>query len=135
MPLSFSVDGDSTVFIATVIATEEGVDAGALNFSVRGLVKEHNPHLIPGASANVKIALGSTDNALLIPTRCIIPQARFNNIIVARKGKAAFVKVQTGVRRPFDIEIVSGLNAGDTVVTTGIQFIHPGNTLKFSSVK
>jgi hypothetical protein len=38
------------------------------------------------------------------------------------------------VRQSTDIEIVSGIQAGDTVVITGVQFIKPGSVLKFAKV-
>jgi membrane fusion protein (multidrug efflux system) len=135
MNVSFTVDGDSTHFTAQVIATEKSVDVEALNLKVRAKINGHNPQLLPGSSATVNLSLGSTENAILVPTQAVIPQARFKNIIVVKNGKSVFAKVKTGVRRPADIEIISGLKIGDTIVTTGIQFIRPGTVLKFSSVK
>jgi preprotein translocase subunit YajC len=38
------------------------------------------------------------------------------------------------VRQALNIEVLDGLQAGDTVVTTGILFIKPGAVLTFSKV-
>lgn len=140
--VTFSLEGDTNVYSAKVIASEEGIDAATRNLHVRALVNtpahaasEKTPRLFPGASATVHVALGAKDNAIMVPTQAIIAQARFKNIIVARKGKAEFVKITTGVRTASDVEVTAGLQQGDTIVTTGIQFIRPGNVLKFSSVK
>ena len=142
MTVSFTIDGDSTVYAAKVSAAEESVDEATRNMHVRALVmgkmyapNEKFAHLYPGTSATVHLSLGANDNAIMVPTQAIIAQARYKNIIVSRKGKAEFVKVLTGVRTASDVEIISGLQQGDTIVTTGIQFIRPGNVLKFSSVK
>jgi membrane fusion protein (multidrug efflux system) len=133
--IEFSVAGDSAHYTASVIATEQNVDEGSRNLNVRALVNSGNKQLVPGASATVKIGFKMHEHALLVPTESIIPQARFKTVIVSRKGKAELVKVQTGIRTSSSIEILSGISAGDTIVTTGIQFIRPGTTLKFTSVK
>lgn len=133
--IHFSIEGDTTKYSATVIATEQGVDEGSLNLQVRALVNEHNKHLVPGSSATVTIGFDAHMEALLVPTEALIPQARFKSVIVCRKGIAVFVKTKTGIRNSNSIEIISGISAGDTVVITGIQFIRPGTVLKFSSVK
>ena len=133
--VQFSVDGDSTNYTASVLATEQNIEAGSRNLRVRALVSNNGKHLVPGSSANVKLGFAVHENALLVPSEAIIPQARFKSVIVSRKGKAEFVKVQTGIRTSTSVEIISGISPGDTIVTTGIQFIRPGAALKFSSVK
>jgi membrane fusion protein (multidrug efflux system) len=133
--VEFMVDGDSTKYSATVLATEQSIETGSRNLQVRARVNSTDKKLVPGASATVKLGFALHANALLVPSEAVIPQARYKNIIVSKNGKAEFAKVQTGIRTPSSVEIISGLKAGDTIVTTGIQFIRPGSTLKFSSVK
>jgi membrane fusion protein (multidrug efflux system) len=131
----FSLQDDSTKYAASVIATEESVDEGSLNLKVRALVNGHDKNLVPGSAVTVTILFDAHKEALLVPTEAIIPQARFKSVIVSKNGKAVSVKTKTGIRTATSVEILSGLSAGDTVVTTGIQFIKPGTVLKFSSVK
>lgn len=135
LEVSFSLDGDTMLYHADVLATEEGIDGSDLNLHVRALMKEKNTHLMPGSSVTVNVNLSSNNDAIVVPTETVIPQARFKNIIVCRNGKAEYVKVKTGIRLPADVEIISGLNEGDTIVATGIQFIRPGTPLKFSSIR
>jgi membrane fusion protein (multidrug efflux system) len=133
--VEFTVTGDSTKYTATVLATEQSIETGSRNLQVRARVNSPDKKLVPGSSATVKLGFAIHENALLVPSEAVIPQARYKNVIINRNGKAEFVKVQTGIRTPSSIEITSGLKAGDTVVTTGIQFIRPGSSLKFTSVK
>ena len=44
-------------------------------------------------------------------------------------GKAEVVRVQTGVRKVGEVEIVKGLAEGDLVVTEGTQKIGPGSSV------
>lgn len=132
--VKFTVQGTDTSFSARIIAAEGGVEATTRNLRVRALVSRPDPSLRPGSFATVEVPLALTPNALMIPTQSVIPQERNKKVIVARNGKAVFVTVETGTRRSADIEVVSGLNAGDTVVTTGVLFLKPDAALKFSKI-
>jgi len=135
MKITFTVSGDTTKHEATVIATEQQVNQNTLNLQVRATVNAQSARLVPGSSAHVILQLGTTDSALVIPSAAVIPDVRFKKVMVVRNGKVAYTQVETGVRGSSEIEIVSGLKAGDTVVTSGIQFLRPGSAAKFSSIK
>ena len=134
MKVKFSVQGDDTTYDATVLATEEGIDVTTRNLKARAVVNNKDKALKPGAFANVELELGENKNALMVPTQAVIPQERAKQLIVAKNGKATFVTVTTGVRQASNIEVESGIAAGDTVVTTGLLFLKPGADLKFSKV-
>ncbi|HJV78102.1 MAG TPA: efflux RND transporter periplasmic adaptor subunit, partial [Paludibacter sp.] len=135
MKVKFSMNNNQKMYDATVIATEEGIDAATRNLKVRAIVNSQSKDLISGAFANVILRLNENKNALLIPTQSIIPQEDNKTVIVARGGKAHFVNIKTGIRQASNIEILDGLQAGDSIVTSGLQFIKEGNKLIFSSVK
>jgi membrane fusion protein, multidrug efflux system len=132
--LKFTVQGDDTKYDASVMATEEGIDAVSRNLKVRALVLSKSSSLVPGKFANIELTLGEDKNALMIPTQAIIPQERDKKVILSKNGKAKMVTVKTGIRKESAIEIVSGIEAGDTVLTTGILFIKAGDVIKFSKV-
>lgn len=133
--LAFTVEGDSLKYSAAVMATEGGIESDTRNLKVRAVVDHVSPGLKPGTFARVELELGRHDDALLVPTQCIIPQARSKRLIVARNGKAEFVTVSTGIRKAELIEVLNGIQSGDTVVTTGLVFLKPDADLKFSKVK
>jgi membrane fusion protein, multidrug efflux system len=132
--VQFKVQGDDNKHDAMVIATEEGIDPGTRNLKVRSLVSMNTTSLVPGTFANVELRLNENKHALMVPTQSIIPREREKQLIVARSGKAQFLKVKTQIRQESMIEVVEGIQAGDTVVTTGILFIKPGMALKFSKM-
>ena len=135
MKANFTIEGTDRKYEATIIATEEGIDATTRNLKVRSVVVNNNAILIPGAFANVQLKLNENKNALMVPTQAIIPQERNKTIILAKNGKAVFVNVKTGVRQSSMIEVLNGVEVGDTVATTGILFLKPGANLRFSKVK
>jgi membrane fusion protein, multidrug efflux system len=134
MKVSFTVQGDDAKHEATVMATEEGIDVTTRNLKARAVVKNKDAALKPGAFANVELELGENKNALMVPTQAVIPQERNKQLIIAKNGKAKFVTVTTGVRQASTVEVLDGIEAGDTVVTTGLLFLKPGADLKFSRV-
>jgi membrane fusion protein (multidrug efflux system) len=78
--------------------------------------------------------LSENKNALLIPSNAIIPQEDSKNIIVARAGKAHFVKVKTGIRQATNVEITEGIQFGDTIITSGIQFLKEDGILRYTTI-
>ena len=133
--VQFSVQGDDKVYNATVIATEQGIESGTRNLNGRAIVENNVTSLIPGTFANVELNLRQNKGALMVPTQAIIPQERTKQLIVAKRGKATFVTVTTGIRNVSSVEVLSGINPGDTVVITGVLFLKPDAVLNFSSVK
>lgn len=134
MKVLFTISSDTALHEATVVATEQQVAAGSLNLRVRAEVGG-NEQLIPGTSAQVKLILAVHDSAVVIPAQAIIPDVRYKKVMVSKGGKVQYVQVETGVRSAADVEVISGLHMGDTVITSGIQFLRPGAPAKFSSLK
>jgi len=135
LPVSFQIDGTDKVFTANVLATEVQIDERTRSLAVRAAVEDKDPALIPGAFAGVQIVLGRSDSALMIPTIVVIPQGRKKQVYRYRGGKAMPVEITTGVRDSIQIEVTSGLKAGDTVITSSLLFLRPGIDVEVSRVE
>jgi membrane fusion protein (multidrug efflux system) len=70
-------------------------------------------------SARVQIVLGTNPNALMIPEQAIWPNGDEKMVYVVKAGIAKLVPVTLGARQPGLVEILSGLKAGDEVITAG----------------
>ncbi len=134
LPVSFSVDGSSTTYIAHIIATEVQIDENTRSLAVRATINHQDKLLIPGTFAKVKIVLGENANALLVPNNAILPIGRKKQIYIYKGGKAMATDITTGVRDSTNIQVVSGLNVGDTVIISGILFLRPGIDVKISKL-
>jgi membrane fusion protein (multidrug efflux system) len=135
MKVKFTLYDNDITYEATVFATEQGIDSDTRNLRVRAIVDSRSENLIPGSFTNVKLRLNENNNALLIPTQALIPSEQTKSVIIARNGTAHFTKVKTGTRKPSEIEIIDGLQPGDTVITSGILFLKEGAKLSYSSIK
>jgi len=81
---------------------------------------------LPGQFVKVELILSSVSNALLVPTEAVIPDLNNHKVFVLEGGKAKEVKVETGMRTETKLEIISGLNPGDSLITTGILQLRAG---------
>jgi membrane fusion protein (multidrug efflux system) len=132
--VDFTIDGSQKKFTASVLATEDAIEENTRSLAVRALIKGNDPELFPGAFARVKIILGKNENALMIPNNSIVPQARKKLIYLFRNNKAISTEITTGVRDSTNIQVLTGLNKGDTVITTGLLFLKPGSDVKLTKV-
>jgi membrane fusion protein, multidrug efflux system len=89
---------------------------------------------VPGVFAKVNLRLGQDNKALMIPSQAVIPQARNKQVIIIRKDSARYVVVETGIRDSAYVQILKGLKAGDTVVTSGLMSIRPNSKIKISKM-
>jgi membrane fusion protein (multidrug efflux system) len=132
--INFRVDGGNDDHQAKVIATESGVDQATRTLRIRGLVSEKHPELVPGVFARITVQLGKNNEALMVPTQAVIPQARTKQVVVFRKDSALFVDVETGTRDSAFVEIVTGIKPGDTIITTGLMAIRPNAKIRVGKV-
>lgn len=132
--VDFTIDGSQKTFTASILATEDAVEENTRSLAVRALVKNNNPELLPGAFAKVKILLGKSEDALMIPNSSIVPQGRKKLIYLLKNNKAAATEVTTGVRDSTNIQVLTGLTKGDTVITSGLLFLKPGSDVRITKV-
>lgn len=133
--VTFALDGSPRNFKASVLATESTIEENTRSLAVRAVVNVTDSRLVPGAFAKVQMILGKQTDAMLVPTECIIPSGRNKQVVVYKEGKAVFSDVTTGVRDSANIQILSGLNPNDTVVTTGLLFVKNGSSLKITKLR
>lgn len=119
--IRFTIENDtSRVFHGEVYAIEPHINEATRTLTLRAQADNSKGLLIPGQFVKVDLILDSNPKALLIPTQAVVPGQGGQKVFVARGGKAREITIQTGTRTNLAIEVVSGLTAGDTVITTGI---------------
>jgi membrane fusion protein (multidrug efflux system) len=55
-------------------------------------------------------------------------------IYTYKGGKAQSTEITTGIRDSADIQILTGVNTGDTILTTGLMFLRPGIDVKLTKI-
>ncbi len=128
--VSFRVPGQEVEFGATVLAAEPAVDPVTRAFTVRARVGNPGDVLRPGAFAEVQLVLQAVDDALLVPTASVVTGADATRVFVVRGGAAISQIVTTGVRTAERIQITSGLEPGDIVLTSGMDIVREGQAVR-----
>ncbi len=130
----FRVEGSDVRHSAKIVATESGITENTRSLNVRASVIGSDPSLVPGAFAKVNLNFAPDYTALMVPTQSIIPQVRGKKIIVFKQGTAKFVDITTGVRDSINVQILSGISAGDTIVTTGLMSLKPDAKITLNNI-
>lgn len=123
--LHFTLDSDPQEYSAAIYAYEPKIDPLTRSLSIRARCDNKDGSLSPGAFAKIELPLSSIDDALMIPSEAIIPELKGYKLFVQSGGKASPRKVEIGMRNDSTVQIISGIAAGDTVLTNGIMQLRP----------
>jgi membrane fusion protein (multidrug efflux system) len=132
--VSFTVENNPGKFTASIYAIEPRIDSKTRSLPVRALYANSDKKIVPGSFARVIIPLVSKKETLQVKAEALIPEMGTHKIFVYRNGTAQAVNVITGLRTESAVEIVSGLQSGDTVITTGLLQMHPGMKVQLTAI-
>ncbi|HUJ16317.1 MAG TPA: efflux RND transporter periplasmic adaptor subunit [Thermoanaerobaculia bacterium] len=82
------------------------------------------------ASVTVEIVVGEKIDALVIPRGALMRDDETRFVYQYAAGKAVRTPIQIGLIGPTEVEIVSGLREGDTVILPGGTMLHDGEAVK-----
>lgn len=125
-PFSFRVAGRSEVFAGTVTAIEPRIDAVTRSLLVRGITANEGEALVPGAFATIEMELAAAFTGVTIPAEALIPSVEGHSVYVLRDGKAELRAVELGGRTAESVQILRGLEPGETVLTSNLLRLGPG---------
>ncbi len=123
--ISFRTSSSSKKYSGKVFAIEPGINTQTRTLQIKAIAPNPNMELLPGAFAKIELSLNTLENAILIPNEAIIPVLKGKTVYISKNGKAQQVPVEAGTRTAENIVITSGLNIGDTVLTTGAMALKP----------
>lgn len=124
--IRFKTDGSAETFTGTIAAIDPSIDANLRTLKVRALAQNPGNTLIPGMFVNVTVDIRKSQ-AIMVPTEAVIPVVDGMEVFVKRNGKAELVKVETGFRDVSKVEVLKGLNIGDTLITSGLITLKAGD--------
>ena len=125
--------GKQEKYKAIIVATEPGANTDTRNLKVRAILQGGTAN--PGAFVKVYINAGKNRSSIKVPTNCIIPDDKNNQLVLVKNGVATFVNVQTGIREANAVEITAGVKAGDSIVVRGVLFARPKGAVKVRTAK
>ena len=128
----FKIEGSNDLYAATVYAVEPKIDVSTRTIQLRALAQNPDGRLFPGASASVQLGITSLKNAIMVPSESLLSEASGHRAFVYKDGIAEMRDVIIGVRTERNVQVVRGLDVGDTLVVTGIMQIRPNGGLRLN---
>ncbi|TRX06949.1 efflux RND transporter periplasmic adaptor subunit [Flavobacterium gawalongense] len=119
--LSFKVAGSTENYTAKIYAIEPEVEIATRTLKVRAIAENRDGKLLPGTFANVELPLDIIKDAIVVPTEAIVPVQNGKKVFISNNGMAKEIMVETATRTDASILVLSGLKAGDTVITSGVM--------------
>ena len=128
--IQFTIQGFNEIFEAKIYAIQPNIDIATRTMQIRALASNNDGKLIPGSFVNVQLPLLDIQDAILIPTEAVIPIQNGKKVFIQKKGVAQDVIVETATRTDKSIMILSGLNKGDTLLTSGVMSLRNGSLIQ-----
>jgi len=98
--------------------------------TVQVWIQAQNPgeRLKPGATVTVSVVAKTVNDALVVPADAILssPDGASSVMVIGPDGTARQTKVETGIRDGSEVQVVSGLQPGQEVVTKGAYGLPDG---------
>lgn len=113
------------IFEGTVATIDSVVDPATRSVAVRAILPNGDRMLKPGMLLTVKL-LARERRALSVPELAVVGEGDQQYVYVAQDGKAKRVAITSGVRQDGKVEILSGLKAGQSIVSEGVVKLADG---------
>lgn len=120
---------DTSERLATVTAIEPVLDERTRTQRVRARLSS-GAGVSSGMFADVVLRRATINDAMLLPSEAVVQDMNGATVYRVRGGRAEACLVKIGARTMTQVQVQSGLTAGDTIVTSGILFVKPGKPVK-----
>ena len=122
-----------------ITAINPEVDPATRNIRIQATVANRQEYLRPGMFVNVVVVLPTMENVLAVPATAVLYAPYSDSVFVVEEKQSHNDKqsgrvvrqrvVQLGEKRGDFVAIVSGLEAGETIVSTGAFKLRNGQTV------
>ena len=120
--------------LAHVYATEAAVDVENRALRVRAHVKDPPKELIPGIFCQGLLVLADARQVLMVPQTAVSYSVSGSFVYKVVDGKAVKAPVRIGRRKGNQVVIVSGLKAGELVVSEGRVKVGDGSLVTYNGL-
>ncbi|MDR2469746.1 MAG: efflux RND transporter periplasmic adaptor subunit [Tannerella sp.] len=121
-----SVSGSLREYRSRVYAVESKVNTTTRSLMARALYPNMDEAIRPGRSARVELTKKEIRNALAIPSEAVTQEMGKSLVYRYKSGRVEQAEVVCGIRTESQLQIIRGLNTGDTVIVSGIMQLRSG---------
>ncbi len=132
-PIKVQVDAINQTLNATIRQIVPVADPNSRSFLVK-IPLTSSGRLIAGMFGRISLPLGEQQNALLVPANALIQRGQLQGVYIvetnaSHQSTAVLRWVKTGKTQNGQVEIVSGLTAGDRIITNQVKQLSDGQPI------
>lgn len=129
--VAFRVRSDTVATrIAEVGYVSPEIDPGTRTFEVTAAYTNPDGGVVPGAFADVEVTASMHEDAAVVPESALYTEGQQNYVFVVVDSTADRREVEVGRRMDGVVEIVSGVQAGEAVITAGQHQVQDGGLVQ-----
>ncbi len=135
--LEVYVGGDTfQSYSAKISAIEPESDKVSHSFKVRAIldvpeeIAVNSQVLKPGRFVKIRITVNEGEQGIIVPESAVEKSGNENMVYIVSDGMAIRRLVTTGMRKDGNVEIITGVNEGDIVITKGKEGVSDGRAVK-----
>lgn len=132
-PAEVFVSSLGKTFSGTIRSVDQAANMQTKLYSVTVALPGDVAGLLSGMFADVTFRTDYNDNAVVIPTEAILTSGDTQYVYVVEDGTARYVEVTTGITGTGVTQIISGLTAGEQLVTVGQSYLSDGAAVRVVS--
>ena len=131
-PADIKVPGLDEPVKGRVSLVSPALDPGSTTVEVWVEARKPNPAMRPGITVSVSMTAKTAKDAIVVPTSAVFKNSEGAEYVpLAGSDEKAHQKVvQVGIRSADQVQIVSGINPGDPVITSGGYGLPDGTQVK-----
>lgn len=118
-----------TTFTGKVVAVTPVLDQVSRTATVELAVDNGSRRLVPGMACGVRLILEQKPDVVALPMTALFTNG-LSEVAVLDGNVARFTEIRTGLVGDLLVEIISGIQPGDKVITTGKERVKDGDEVK-----
>ncbi|MFM7629916.1 MAG: efflux RND transporter periplasmic adaptor subunit [Algoriphagus sp.] len=131
----FSSESSKEEVEGKVYAFEPQIDAATRTLKLRAQSPNKSGKYLPGMFVKIRFVLDIEEEALLVPAEAVIPElSGYKVFVVGADGTAEQRIIEIGTRTDTQVQVTSGLNEGDLVLTSGVMQVRQGMPIKATPI-
>ncbi len=128
-----SVSAANQTFEATIRSVERAANMQTRLYTVTLSLPSDTDGLLAGMFADVTFHTDVSENTIVVPTEAVLARGETRYVFVVENGAAQYVEVQTGLTGNGVTEVLTGLTAGQQLVTVGQAYLNDGDPVRVVS--
>ncbi len=114
----------------TITQVSPAVDPTSRTFQAVFIIDNPGKKFRPGMFVMADVVVARKDSAVVVPKEIILSDLKGKNVFVVDRGRAQLRAIKTGIESENEIEVMSGLKAGERLVTKGFETLQDGSHVK-----